>query len=165
MLRYDDRRIILMARSPSQTSYLGHTVSDRHSLQISLHCMPSIERNIIIISPQKIQTCRSQLFHRNMSAAGIHNTHTSCDHIIFRQHSVEQHSPYSCHAVLQDHLQSLCLIVVRINCRKSLKCIFSVLNTVALIAEIAAVSAVCIFDDTCRRTVIAGSQRRELLRQ
>ena len=165
MLCYDDRRVVLMTGSPSEAPDLGHPMTDRHPLDISLHGVTAIERYIIIISPQKIQTCRSQFFHRDTPAAGVHDTHTSRDHIIFRQHSVEQHGPHSCHAVHKDHFQRLCLIVIRINRRKTRKRIFAILNTVAFVTEITAVSTVCILDDTCRCTVIAGSQRRELLRQ
>ena len=61
MLRKDDRRIVLVAGRAAQASDLGNAVSDRQPLTVSLHSVPAVKRNKIILSPEEIKAGRSKL--------------------------------------------------------------------------------------------------------
>ena len=127
--------------------------------------MTAVERNEIIGTANHIQTGRGQFFYRDMSAACIDNPHTPGNHIILRQHTVEKNRFHTCNPVFKDYFQCLRFILPGINSRKPFQRVFPFTDTVAFVAEITAVCPVCIFDNTCRRTIIAGSQRRKFLRK
>ena len=125
--------------------------------------MSAVECKEVILPPYHVKAGRRQLLHGNVSVACIDDPDAPGNNIILRQDAVEQHGAHAGHPVLQYDFKRLRLIIVCIHRRQPLKGIFPVPDAVALIAEIAAVGPVCIFDNAGRRPVIAGSQRREFL--
>ena len=163
MLRHDHRRVVLVAGRASRASDLLHPVSDGHPLEIPLHGMSAVECKEVILSADHVEAGRRQLLHGNVPVARVDDADAPGNDIILRQDAVEQHGAHAGHPVLKHDFKGLRLIIVRIYRRQPLKGIFPVPDAVALIAEVAAVGAVRIFDNAGRRPVIAGSQRREFL--
>ena len=158
MLRHDHRRIVLVAGRTPCASDLLHAVSDGHPLEIPLHGMTAVECQEVILAPDHVETCRRQLLYGNMSVACIDDPNAPGNDIILRQDAVEQHGAHAGHPVLQHDFKGLRLIIIRIHRRQSFQGIFAVPDAVALIAEVAAVGPVCIFDNAGGRPVIAGSK-------
>ena len=141
----DHHRIILMTGCTTDTADHLTSVYYRKPLQIPLHGMSSVKSKQVIISVKKIQFCGHHLVHIDLLTALITDINASRNDIQFRKYTVKKHGLHAGSRILQYDLQSLCLIIIRINSRKPRKAVFTVTDSIVLVTHITAHASVTIF--------------------
>ena len=107
--------------------------------------MSSVKSKQVIISVKKIQFCGHHLVHIDLLTALIADIDASCNDIQFRKYTVKKHGLHAGSRILQNDLQCLCLLIIRINRRKPRKAVFTVTDSIVLVTHITAHASVTVF--------------------
>ncbi len=89
-VRQDHHRIVLMAGGSAPAADAHGAMGHGHPLEIPFHRMASVKTDQVKIPAHKVQTCRLYLFQIHLIFPAVHHSCAPGDHIVLRQHAVEQ---------------------------------------------------------------------------
>ena len=110
--------------SPAAADDMG-AMRYRRSLHTALHRMTAVKADQVILSADPVQTCRLRFFQVYFFRPCILDTRTSRDHIIRRQHTVQERHLYVAYGILHVYFERLRLVLLRVNGGQPLYAILS----------------------------------------